>query len=199
MRIIKVIAEECQDWLQTVFNAFPGRIGIYLRYLIYRNCFASCGHDVNILPGCYIRGFKSITLGNHIGLGRDTEMYASNLTTDQINIGSHVYFNSHVMINADLGGLIRIGDHVSIGPNVVMRASNHIFEDRNIPIQKQGHRPGKIMIEDDVWIGANVTVLSDVTIGKGAVIAAGAVVTKDVPSYSIVGGIPAKEIAQRGQ
>jgi len=68
----------------------------------------------------------------------------------------------------------------------------------NKPIRDQGHRPGEIIVEDDVWLGANVTVIGSVRVGQGAVVAAGAVVTKDVEPYSIVGGVPAKFIKKRG-
>jgi acetyltransferase-like isoleucine patch superfamily enzyme len=64
-------------------------------------------------------------------------------------------------------------------------------------IREQGHSGGKIVIEDDVWIRANAVITPDVIIGKGAVVAAGAVVTSDVPPYQIVGGVPAKTIANR--
>ena len=89
------------------------------------------------------------------------------------------------------------GNNVAIGPNVVFRASNHKYGKKDILINKQGHQKGRIIIEDDVWISANVVVLPDVTIKKGAVVAAGAVVTKDVEAYKVVGGIPAVNISER--
>ena len=72
-----------------------------------------------------------------------------------------------------------------------MRTSNHVFSRTDVPISQQGHIPGKIKIDDGVWIGGNVTILGDITIGAGAIVAAGAVVTRDVAPYAIVGGIPA--------
>ena len=101
------------------------------------------------------------------------------------------------MINADCKGEIIIEDNVSIGPNVVMRASGHRYEDLHVPIRLQGHHKGKIIIRDGVWIGANAVILPNVTIGKGAIVGAGAVVTKDVDDFDIVGGVPAKKIASR--
>ena len=89
-----------------------------------------------------------------------------------------------------------IGENVLIGPNVVMRTSNHNFSDKNKNIKDQGHNSGDIHIEDNVWIGSNCVILSNVTIGKGAVIAAGAVVNKDVLPFTVVGGIPAKKIKE---
>ncbi len=70
----------------------------------------------------------------------------------------------------------------------------HIFAEKDTPIKQQSNKTAKVIIEDDVWLGCGVKVMSGVTIGKGSVIAAGAVVTKDVPPYTLYGGIPAKKI-----
>ena len=96
-------------------------------------------------------------------------------------------------MNASIKGNIKIGDNVLIGLNVVCRTANHNFK-KEININKQGHSYGNIEIEKNVWVGANCIILSGVKIGEGAVIAAGAVVNKDVDSYTIVGGVPAKLI-----
>ena len=90
--------------------------------------------------------------------------------------------------------IIIIEDKVLVGPNAVMRASGHRYEKSDVPIRSQGHSKGKIIIKAGAWIGANAVILPDVTIGKGAVVAAGAVVTKDVPPYSLVAGVPARVI-----
>lgn len=112
-------------------------------------------------------------------------------------VGDNCALNSNVMINADIGGTILIGDWVIIAPNVVIRASGHIFSDPDRPIRLQGHKPGKIIIEDDVWIGANAVILQDIKLGHGAIVGAGAVVTHDVEPYQIVAGVPAKVIGSR--
>lgn len=114
-----------------------------------------------------------------------------------MRIGNWVSVNTNVQIGAADSGEIIIGNDVLIGPNVVIRASNHVYDRVDIPIREQGHSGGKIVIEDDVWIAANAVVLPDVVIGKVAVVAAGAVVTSDVPPYQIVGGVPSKIIANR--
>lgn len=92
-----------------------------------------------------------------------------------------------------------IGNYVIMGPDVKIYTKNHKFESLDIPIQLQGHTSEKTVIGDDVWLGANVVVLPGVTIGKHSIIAAGAVVTKDIPDYAIAGGIPAKVIKYRNQ
>lgn len=94
------------------------------------------------------------------------------------------------------GGLT-IGDDVIIGPFVVIHTANHKFNRLDIPIRLQGWTLKPVVIENDVWIGANATILAGVTIGKGSVIAAGAVVTHDIPVYSVAAGVPAKVIYNR--
>ena len=104
-----------------------------------------------------------------------------------IHIGKNVFINSSCHFQ-DQGG-IYIGDNVLIGHNVVLATINHDlnpFDRHNI------YKP--IRICDRVWIGSNVVITHGVTIGEGAVVAAGAVVTKDVPAYTVVGGVPAKYI-----
>ena len=107
-----------------------------------------------------------------------------------ITFGKNVFLNSGCKFQ-DQGG-ITIGDNVLIGHNVVLATLDH-----NTCVSKRAELfAAPIVIEDNVWIGANTTVTSGVTIGKGSIVAAGAVVTKDVPKYSIVGGIPAKVIRE---
>ncbi len=94
-------------------------------------------------------------------------------------------------------GQVRIGNGVRIAPHVMMIAANHVFSDPGRPIHRQGLDHGPILIEDDVWIGGRVNVLAGVTVGQGSVIGAGAVVTKDVPPYSVAVGVPARVIKSR--
>ncbi len=80
---------------------------------------------------------------------------------------------------------------------MVFRSSNHVTDDTHIPIRTQGSLKGDIVIGNDVWIGSNCVILMGVRVGNGAVIAAGAVVNKDVAPFDIVGGVPAKKIKSR--
>ena len=113
--------------------------------------------------------------------------------------GKNIHFGQNVFINSgcrfqDQGG-IWIGDNALIGHNAVLVTLNH-----NPDPQKRGNLiPSRIVIGNDVWLGANVTVLPGVTIGDGAIIAAGAVVTKDVPARTVAGGVPAKVIKTIGE
>ena len=110
----------------------------------------------------------------------------------KINIGNNFYLNA----NCHLLGEVSIGDDVMIGPQTVFWGRDHGIAMGTL-MNKQPHISEPIIVHNDVWIGANVTILKGVTINSGSIIAAGAVVTKDVPSNSIVGGIPAKIISYR--
>lgn len=132
--------------------------------------FSSVGKEICIENNIYFGKGKDISIGDKSGIG----------------------------INARLQGPLKIGNYVMMGPNVSIYTENHCTADINTPMMSQGFTDKKqVTIEDDVWIGINVTILPGVTIGKGSVLAAGAVVTKDVPSYTIVGGNPAKIIKRR--
>ena len=91
-------------------------------------------------------------------------------------------------------GPVTIGNHVNLAQGITVSALNHNFEDMRLRIDEQGVNTSEIIIDDDVWIGANAVITAGVHIGRHSVVAAGAVVTKDVPEYSVVGGVPAKVI-----
>lgn len=173
----------------------PGILGTILRYKYWKGRCRRCGAHIHIDTGVTIMGADNIELGNHISLMARSYLYAIN--DGFIRIGNWLSANTNVLIDASDKGEIIIGNDVLIGPNVVIRASNHVYDRMDIPIREQGHSGGEIVIEDDVWIGANAVITPDVIIGKGAVVAAGAVVTSDVPPYQIVGGVPAKTMANR--
>ena len=96
-------------------------------------------------------------------------------------------------------GPVTIGNDIMFAQNIVLSGLNHGYEDIDIPPTKQKTTMAEIVVEDEVWIGANAVVVAGVRIGKHSVIAAGSVVTKNVPPYSIVGGNPAKLLKQYNQ
>ncbi len=105
---------------------------------------------------------------------------------------------SGIGINARIHGDCTIGDHVMMGPDVVIITSNHSFDRTDIPMMFQGFEEERpVIIGNDVWIGERVIILPGVHVGDGAILAAGAVVTKDVPPYAIFAGVPAKIIKMR--
>lgn len=113
----------------------------------------------------------------------------------KIEIGDYVDFAKDVIVTT--GGGVTIGNRVLIGYRTQILTSNHIIPKNKGSIFSSGHEKKKVVIEDDVWIGASVIVLPGVKIGKGAVVAAGSIVTKDVNEFTIVGGNPAKLIKDR--
>lgn len=115
--------------------------------------------------------------------------------TGKISWGRGSFCGAFCVIGAN--DQIHIGEHVMIAHAVSIRDTDHAYSDTTIPMSQQGILTAPIVIEDDVWIGHGATILKGIRIGKGAIIAAGAVVTKDVPPYAIVGGVPAKLIRMR--
>ena len=101
---------------------------------------------------------------------------------------------TRIGIHNTIIGPVTIGSHVNLAQGITVTALNHNFEDTTKRIDEQGVTTKLVVIGDDVWIGANAVILPGVTIGRHAVVAAGAVVTTDVPENTVVGGVPAKII-----
>ena len=195
MKYMKEILIEIRDWFEFFLNNVPGNIGFYCRRIYYNKIFKGTFKKSRIQRGFIAECSKNIYLGDNIYIGFDCKLFASK--ESKIVIGDKFTCNSNVMINSRGCGEIIIGNNVLIGPNVVLRSNNHIFKKLQIPIIEQGMTKGKIVIEDDVWIGSNVVILPNIIIGKGAIVAAGAVVTSNVEPNSIVGGVPANRISSR--
>ena len=113
-----------------------------------------------------------------------------NNAVGDVMIGNHTRIGLHNTII----GPVEIGSHVNLAQGITVTALNHNFDDTEKRIDEQGVSTNPVTIEDDVWIGANAVILPGVTIGNHCVVAAGAVVTKDVPPHSLVAGVPAKVI-----
>lgn len=114
-----------------------------------------------------------------------------------VAIGENVFINRGALFMAPVP--ITIGDNALIGPYTMFNSSSHRYKARGTPIDQQGHRYGEITIENDVWVGGHACILAGVTLGEGAVVGAGAVVTKSVPSYTVVAGVPAQVIGERSE
>lgn len=157
------------QWLPSSYLRFGAPFG-YLRYLACKQILQSCGRNVTIEPKAFFYSGRNIVIGNNSGIGQGAKLY----------------------------GRVTIGDDVMMGEDVLMLTQNHHFSRTDIPINQQGFREEEpIMIDDDVWIGSRVTMLPGVSVGRGAIIAACSVVTKDVPEWAIVGGNPARVIKYR--
>lgn len=141
-----------------------------LRGFLAKKLFLKTGSNINVEKGVFFGSGEEISIGDYSGIG----------------------------VNAKISGEITIGNNVMMGPEVMIYTSNHNYKRLDIPMIEQGNSDAEeVVIGDDVWVGARVIILPGVNIGKGCIIAAGSVVTKDVPEYAIVGGNPAKIIKMR--
>ncbi|OXA71995.1 acetyltransferase [Flavobacterium aquidurense] len=112
-------------------------------------------------------------------------------------VGSVIIGNqTKIGLSNTIIGPVTIGNDIRLAQNITLSGLNHNYEDISIPIHEQGVSTAPISIEDNTWIGANVVVLAGVTIGRHSIIAAGSIVTKDIPPYSVAVGNPARIIKQ---
>lgn len=126
--------------------------------------------------------------------GRNVDIEKNARFSHRIKLGTH----SGIGMGARLYGPITIGDYVMMGPECWIYTQNHETGDVSVPMREQGPQPERpVTIGNDVWIGGRVTILPGVKIGNGVIIGAGAVVTKDVPDYAVVGGNPARILKMR--
>jgi len=142
--------------------------------------------------------YKGVEIGDNFTLGKYAIIECTGVLRDvgsSLKIGNNVGINHFCFIG--VRGNISIGNNVIFGPRVNIFSENHNFNRLDIPIKNQGVTKGDTVIGNDVWIGANVSIMSGVKVGNGCVIAAGSVVTKDIPNLSVVGGVPAKIIKSR--
>ena len=149
-------------------TAIFGNISKKVRGFLFKKITGSKGKNINIQRNCYFS--NDVTLGDNSGIGENSRVF----------------------------GPCIIGSNVMMGSFVDIITRNHNFKRVDIPMIEQGFSEAKLVtIDDDVWIGDHVIILSGVHIGKGSIIGAGAVVTKDIDEYSIAVGVPAKVIKKR--
>jgi acetyltransferase-like isoleucine patch superfamily enzyme len=154
-------------------------------------------YGVTVGKKCFLSPAATITSSPHGALKTGANCYvaAGAHIIDDVTFGDDCTVNNYVTLN----GKIRFGNGIRIGAYTCMMGFNHGFASIDVPIFKQPHTSKGIAFGDDVWIGSHVTVLDGVTVGSHVILAGGAVVTKDVPDYAIVGGNPAKVIRMRNQ
>jgi len=206
---------------QTCFaflSGLPGLIGIGLRGLVYKLLLKSEGIPI-IEHGVRLAQPANIRLGRNVFLDSDVYLHAC---PNGIHIGDdsfimhgsvlHVFnfrdlphagitlgrqcFIGEMNVMRGQGG-ITLGDYVYTGSWVQILAVNHVFDDPHTPIKNQGITAQGIVIEDDVWLAASAIVLDGVHIGRGSVVGAGAVVTQDLPPFSVAVGSPARVVRDR--
>ena len=175
------------DWL--IMNQVETRPRWFIRLLAplyqHRGRHAIIHHSVRMDTPPY----RKFWLGDYSVV----ESFACiNNTVGDVIIGDHTRIGLHNTII----GPVTIGSHVNLAQGITITALNHNFDDSEKRIDQQGISTKEVVLEDDIWVGANAVILPGVTIGKHAVVAAGAIVTKDVPPHSLVAGVPAKVIRQ---
>lgn len=151
-------------------NGYRGNIGFGIRYICLKRLAASCGENVALFPHVTMK---------HV---------------DRMHIGNNVSIHTTCYLDA-LGGII-IGNNTSIAHASSIISFDHTYLDRSLPIKYCPVETAPVIIREDVWIGCGCRILKGITIGSRCVVAAGSVVTKNVPSYSLVAGVPAKIIKQ---
>ena len=181
--MIKNIINELKQFSDFLVTYFPGSSGSILRRSMYKVLLNSLGTKLYTEIGFKLTCPRNIIIGNNARFMRGCSL---NSCEGKINIGDNISVNQNVDINSSNGGFIEIGNDVLIGNNVVIRAADHIFNNRSKKINQSGHVSGKIIIGNNVWIGANCVILKNVTIKDGSVIGAGTVVKTDVDSNELV-------------
>lgn len=153
-------------------------------------------NPADIREGVVIRNPKNLHVGKNVIIDSHSMLHCGGYSWSDgkgyIKIGDNTYIGPHCVLFG--AGEIEIGNDVLIAPSVVITSHQHSYYITSVLMRKQKIRFDKVIIHDNVWIGANATILPGVTIYEGSIIAAGAVVNKDVPPYTMVGGIPAKKI-----
>lgn len=160
-----------EEYLGPIVRSIPGFEGFFLRWLFYRLVCSDVGTMGHIYTGVRLVHGYGVRIGN------------------KVNINYDVYIDGR--------GKVDIGDYALIGPGAKIISSNHQIDNVEGPMTSQPCELRRVKLEEDVWIGAGAIILPGVTVGRGGVVAAGSVVTGDVAPFSVVGGIPAKEIRKR--
>lgn len=207
------------ELLTLLFGSLPGAAGYLLRKLSYGRLFKRLGKAVILGKGLTLRHARRIQIGDRVAIDDYTLMDASGAGEAGISLGNDVIISRGCVVQGKTGPVV-IGDKTDIGCNTYIGSTSGItigrsgliaghcyigggryFSERlDIPMMDQGvYSLGPIVIGDDVWLGAGAIVLDGVRIGKGCIVGAGAVVTKDLPDYAIATGVPARIVRIRSE
>jgi acetyltransferase-like isoleucine patch superfamily enzyme len=206
------------ELITSIFGPIPGAIGLFARRYLFRYLLGTAGNNITFGRNITIRHPKKIRIGDNTVIDDYAVLDAKGAEGTNITIGNDVIFGRNTTLSCK-GGRISIGNNtnigintaiysgsnVTIGSNALLAASCYIFGDgahrsdrTDIPIIQQGQEESLgIVIEDGAWLGAGVTILDGVTIGRDSIIGAGAVVTNSIPPFSIALGMPAKVVKSR--
>lgn len=187
-------------WHKLLFKESKGIVFIGKRVKIRNHKKIKLKGSATIEDGCHINALSKggITIGGNFSIGRNSIIECTGVIRElgeELIIGDNVGIAANTFIA--MRGKLEIGDNTIFGPGVSIHCENHNFSDLETPIRLQGATRKGVKIGKDCWIGSKAVILDGVTIGDHVIVAAGAVVTKDVPDYAIVGGVPAKVIKTR--
>ena len=160
---------------------------------------------VDIHPSCKISPESRIhPRSGAIVIGRNCSVSTGAIIQGTVKMGSNCSVQAYSILvgetSADgVNGGIEAGQGVRIAPQTVIFSANHVYSDPNRMIYEQGMAAEGVRIEDDVWLASHVVVTAGVCVGRGSIVAAGAVVTRNIPPYSVAAGIPARVIRKRKQ
>jgi acetyltransferase-like isoleucine patch superfamily enzyme len=188
-------------WMRLRIKSAKGLLLVGKNVRIFYPKNLQVGYNTIIEDGAEINCLsqQGIKLGNRVTIGKYAIIRPSNIYGGPIGEGLTMGDNSNIGPYNYIGcsGKITIGNNVMLAPRVSIYAENHVFDHPELLIRDQGVEKKEVIIEDDCWIAANSIILAGVTIGQGSVVAAGSVVTENVPAYSVVAGVPAKFIKSR--
>lgn len=177
-----------------------GVIFVGRRVIIEHGYQVSSGKSLIIEDGVHLNALslKGITFGNNVTIAKYAVMVCTGVVANK-GVGITIGDNSAIGAQSFLGGQggIIIGNNVIMGPQVKIFSENHSYLDKDTLIRKQPETRNEVIIKDNCWIGAGVTILAGVIIGEGCIVAAGAVITKSIPDNSLVAGIPGKILKNR--
>ena len=176
-----IIIEELISIFKFFFFNIPGNIGIKIREFFIKIYFWNFNLKIILHHTAEIKLLKNIKFKGLVSIQKRSYISAINA---KLSIGNNTHFNFENLIIADEGE-IAIGNNCIFGPKVIIRSSNHRYENKNEKILDQGHKANKIIIEDDVWIGAGVIILPGSIIKTGAVISAGSIVRGIIEPYGV--------------
>ena len=206
------------ELIVTLFAGLPGALGMILRQKTFPALMGHCGRGVAMSRGLTLRCPAGLSIGDGTVID-ERVMFDLKSAAARVEIGARNQIMTGATFDTGYEGSIRIGDDsligaysvltghggLKIGANTMIAAHCHIVagthrhERTDIPMSRQGLTAKGIVIEDDVWIGSGVKVLDGVRIGRGSIISAGAVVTRDVAPMSIMAGVPARLVRMRGE
>lgn len=203
--MINIVLEKVMMLIRGMFNKLffkksKGILFIGKRVKIKCKKKITFNGSATIEDGCFINALSKdgIKVGGNFSLGRNSMIECTGVIRElgeELVIGKNVGIAANAFIA--MRGKVEIGDNTIFGPGVSIHAENHNFEDLETPIRLQGATRRGVHIGQDCWIGSKAIILDGVHIGNHVIVAAGAVVNKDVPDYAIVGGVPAKVIKMR--